>query len=1182
MAPLELEGETLGKKHEHYNKLVKEASKDYLLQEPSEDDDIRRLLNIDIASKNRNVDYILGILKSEDELYVSKTIKRSTWLITDPQYAHIINPEHLYTEMYSQMTSKSFNKFMLHIRLHLKDEKRVEAFYNYTMEKRNAKSAYKWLQHCSVPFVETEILKYNQEIPDYLVKRLFEKSFTIFEAYHKKYEWMMKESLFLLKKHTVKYLDFIESRKDRFYYDFSAKDTEVLMQTCPQRVIEKLEFYGKYLDIATFAKYLNKTENITEFLIKHSSNEKFKWLYKYDKIQHFIKLIPKEVRFEFVKKVFIDKEVVPSKRENVVGYCASESFMSCDAQCSNISSNTNIYQWYKFAPFESAFTDLKKLIRSESMPDQRTLILQVLLSCAGRNAHHIHTVLQYYCEKHINEPFKFKIKFVNSVISKVDINSLDNQTWAILNKLFHSMEVFVESENNIQSCIQAIIIRNAIRNEPIPDIVEKKFVFNTLKTYGKKMKKKDAKEAIFKYLQDFITRKGNALNLTVESEFNDAVMWCEHLLRLIKDWGKELDDSPNALARIKELVKVKKDKQWSQDFATLYNTKKSWRKTMFEESIVTMQNEAVCMNALKHDSGLLSRNKEQIKAMCCNDTVSLRNVLRKIRIYWPHTLAKDWKTSYLNRLSEPNGHKALIKGLCALLSKDEINDLLKKYAPSNAKIDWNETDQLELSLRKQIAKNIHKVRPLLAVDGILPYAKGDYLQYAVPSLNSILSQLSPNKSRLYIPTLLDAPVSLQKFGVRCAFHKMTFEELKPMLFEIWNSTKNSSIRTVLFTHTFEMLCKEKNDSRAKVMWELLSMFIDNLTSDENKLVYNKLGEVSKIPDSIKPQFYTKSYIFLNSLPAKCNCEDIVNRMQTDAKDFMEFLDNDFVVNVMLKKFFETFTKEKYIYKQANVIATFILATKDEEAQMKRYEMCLAPLLDKFLPLWESVEEGEYSIKGSINYILEQLADNQTFTFEKRMQIPVKVFSSVQMKLENTLDYQKDYVLLTTWKLTVHFVKILVETGLVAECYKIEADDKDRTDEEKEKMYTDIHKQISQLFSKICVQILKEDSDRFGRSIYTIFARAFKKFFNDYSSRTLCRFEDKLEYVLWMLRNDKDKEIWLMVHLFLKKEVNNVYSDEEKKKLEEVREIVFLHPSDEVKMHYYDLFSDRPPFTPSTS
>lgn len=689
--------------------------------------------------------------------------------------------------------------------------------------------------------------------------------------------------------------------------------------------------------------------------------------------------------------------------------------------------------WYKFAPFEIACREVDKLIRAEPVPLLRSYMLQVLVSCAGRDTNHIKSVLQYYYDKHFNEAFMFKIQFINCFISNVNTHTLDAQTWNLLCKLFHSMEVFIESNNNVQSCIKAFIVRNAIRNEPVPDIIEKKFVFKTLKPQQNVLKNLEEREAVFKYLQNFITTRSNALNLSFEPHFGEAVTLCEYNLQLLKDWGKELHDHPNVLARVKELILIKNEYQWSRDLATLYNMKKSWRKQMFEESVVIMQNEAVFVNALKHDPGLLFRYEDQLLALSCNDHFSLRNLLRKMRVYWPHTLARDWKATYLNRLSLPSGQKSLIDGLCTLLPQEEITYLLKQHTPPDTKIDWNKTDQLELSLCKQVAKTIHKARPLPPLKEILLYAKGDYLQFAVPSISAMLSQLSPIKSRTFIPVLLNAPVSLKKFGIRTAIRKLNSEELTPMLSEIWNSTKNTSIRTVIFTHTFQLLCKGKNASHIKDTWNLLSLFIDKLTPNNSQIIFKNLGQFYRVPPSIQGLFYMKSFAFISSLPAKCNCKSIYENMQYSALDYVALFDDEFVVKVLLNNFEKIFDKNPDPHdKMETFITGYILASKDEDTQIRRYEKTLEILLEKYLPEWENNHIANEWLKS---ILVRLVSDMEMYTFEKKMKIPLKVFEKILTKLENTLLYQKNYVFLTMWKLATLFVKILDENKHILADFK---------------------------------------------------------------------------------------------------------------------------------------------------
>lgn len=159
MAPLGLDGPTLGKRHQHFNKLVKEgiANPQPQTNISLDNADVENLLKIDLACHNKDVDYIIAVFKTGDMLCLSRALAHSIWLITDPQYAHIINPDYLNSQLLPQMGVKAFAKLKKHVRHHIKDEVRAEQFYS---DEKNTNDALKWLPYCSVTFIETNVEKH--------------------------------------------------------------------------------------------------------------------------------------------------------------------------------------------------------------------------------------------------------------------------------------------------------------------------------------------------------------------------------------------------------------------------------------------------------------------------------------------------------------------------------------------------------------------------------------------------------------------------------------------------------------------------------------------------------------------------------------------------------------------------------------------------------------------------------------------------------------------------------------------------------------------------------------------------------------------------------------------------------------------------------------------------------------
>ncbi|KAJ2947166.1 hypothetical protein O0L34_g16523 [Tuta absoluta] len=1154
MALQELQGKTLGEKKKHYSELVKQAvDGDKKIQAEDfnpDENDVTNLMKIDIAAKTRNVDYILKILKCEDMLYVSRAIKQSKWLIADRQYSHIINPRHLNENLYPNMTSQAYSKLLLHIRLHLKDTDRVEDFYNYIKEK-DVNTALCWLPNCSLPFVETEVEKNRENINNHLLKRLCEKSITILEIiakncpYYYSRKSHFEETIFLLNSYTNKYLDLVESAPTYTIPYFGSKHTSILMKKCPQRIIDKFETYCSRIHLQTFAKHF-KPDEIKEFIMKIAAKKEIQSWIKYDNLKHFLRYIPIEGRFDFIKKFLIEKS---SDKEEEEMECEM-SYAQCSMKCSDnvaVRSSANIYKWYRFAPFKVAFADLTKLIRSESAPPERIAMFGVLLSCANRNLQDIQTVLQYYNDRHINEPFKFKIQFVNMLLKNIDTYRFNETAWNTLNNVFCSMEVYVESENNVQTCVEAIILYKLLHDKKIPEIIQKKFNFQSMKSIQKKLKDQE-KPKVFDFLFKTVKSKIENKNIGSENDLNETVILLEEVQLLLTDWNKNQHDCPWFLEKVKELIKLRNDNSWKTNLSAFFTKNKSWRKIMFEESLKLYPSEQTCYHALKHDPLLLSRNQNTVDELRGDDKVCLRRVLRALRVYWPQSLAAEWVTWYLSSLEKPSAHKSHIRGLSMLATHKQIVDVVIKYAPSEFKINWSEDDENVLNIRKHLARNMYVSRPPISPAIILLYAKGDYLQFALPSLNSILHNLSPAQTRELISKLLDAPVSLQKHGIRVAFSKLESSELKIVFHDIWKKAKNVSIRAVLFEQTYQLLCKQKNPSMIEEIWGLLSIFIDNLSTEENKIIYDTLTKVDKVPMLVRGKFFMKSFTFLKSLPTKANCGNAIDSLVYQMEDLLDQLDSDFVANVLLESLDKKFTTTRYPYR--DLMAAYLLHASDVDSQLARYKKVVLPVLERSFALWDVKVNDDYWARNNVIDLLKMISENvKKYVFEKKMVFPTKIFTDIQEQLEKRLPVEANYLTQTTWKLIATYMKLLEEH-------------KDMLSSTTE--YKQIYLKALPKFSEICLDFMREDMKKYFTSIYWLFAECLCHAFKDV---------DELVYLECLHLILKDESFVPSYLVAIKNIPHNYYcEDESKKKISILREKIFSNPSMEVKWHYYKKFT----------
>ncbi|XP_072934427.1 uncharacterized protein [Epargyreus clarus] len=731
MAELVLEGNTLGEKHQQYNIIVHDviASQKTVNTEnfnsENDDSDLVNLLNIDIASHNKDINYFLKVLTCEDMLYVSRAIKQSNWLINDESYAHIIHPNYLSTNIFPHMCSKAKYKLIKHIRNNLKDEKRAEEFYTH---EENPKEAVKWLPGCSLKFIENNLIYHVKHIKMTLLRRLCEKSITALEIYVKNSNTgeegkALQANMFLLPSNTEKYLDLVEAINSYYFPTFNKRATKVIMKKNSNRIIDKFEIYYKMIDLQTFIKYL-KPENIKDFLIRQAQKIEGS-LYRYfnfERLILYIKLMPQEVRFEFVKEVFIDK-----KHESKEKYLLSEKETKGMSNLYEITSRIPFndgHIWYQFAPFDVALQKIKELIGTATNIRHKISLFEVLLTSAQRNITHQRAFLEYF--RNINTESRVKQQILKKVLTENNFLKYNSETWVVINDIFESMDIYTESEN-IEYITEAIISYKVVHEEKVPEIVENKFNFNSLVRYHKYLTETQ-KTMVFNYLYSLITDKIFKCNTESEKGFTEKINTLEQALNLLKDFKQDLERYPALICIIKDLIKIKYDSSWNVSMEVLFNVKKTWRKLFFEQSLALCPTESNLLNALKHGPHLLEQNKNVVQNMLCNDKLSLNRFLSKIKIYWTNSLTENITLKYTEKLSFVGDHNATTRGLSILLPRRNLKKLLEHYAPKEAKIDWSKIDEIELSVQQQFAKNMHRARPQPHPEAILWYAKGDYLR----------------------------------------------------------------------------------------------------------------------------------------------------------------------------------------------------------------------------------------------------------------------------------------------------------------------------------------------------------------------------------------------------------------------------------------------------------------------
>ncbi|XP_022831520.1 uncharacterized protein LOC111359991 [Spodoptera litura] len=1157
MAPLDLEGGTLGQRHEHYNKLLKEAisSGQPVAAFTLGDNDIENLLKIDQACHARDVDFIVSVFKCGDMLCVSRALARSPWLVTDPQYANIINSNYVHTELFPYMNTKAFIKLIKQIRLNIQDEVRAEQFYLY--EKKDT-DALKWLPKCSASFIEANIEKHINNLKIRTYKRLCEKTDKIFEivlekTYYYERARYAQVAMFLLKADVDKFLDVIEKDRSNYIPKFNDKGTTLIMKKSPKRVIDKFDRYASSIHVPTFCKYL-KADEIKPFLYaqaKKDNDSNYEYynlrnFFRYDTLKYFVKKLPKNEQFEFVKKIFIDKEIADADEEKLVA--GTEQY---NMRKLYVLVRTPSYIWYRFADFERAFQDITEIISKDLDNHNIVSMLTVLMSCAENNLQHIQKLIQYYLDKHRTLQSHYTLKFTTDLLDRTNIYQYDEKTWNLINELFKILKIYDEPDNvwsNTVAIIESVVVYKILHDQIVPENIQKKFSFKTLKEHGKKLNK-EQKEKVFRYLYEFLINKCKPI--TTEQEFGDTITILSQIFELLRDWKKELTDFTLVTDKIKECVKVKSENSWKGSLLQLYKFKKSWQRHMFEESVIMNPCEEVCLNALKHDPLLLERQSNDVQSLRCNDAVSLRRLLAKLRIYWPQSLATQWVDAYMENLNKTDGHKATIRGLCTSLSQKQVLELIDKYKPNQAKIDWSAVDDRILSIQRFIAKNMHIARPQPVPESILFFARGDYLQYALPSLLAIFYNLSIMESKKYIPKLLDAPVSVQKHGIRLAYKKLDHETLKKIFFDCWKASKNVSIRAIIFQFTFELLCNQKDSGNAVGLWELTELFIDNLTFEEDKKIYELMSRVEQVPRHVRAKYLVKTYDFMKKLTQKVKEEDRDNYKRLTAqlaeysRQIMEDIPPEFIKDLIQefvdKDFFGFEDNFGSVHGIISVISAYILTAKNENLQAEKYEKVFVPIMKRAFEKWSEKKDGSFIIRSNFQCLLSQLSDDlRDFVVENKLLWPIKMFLDIKRELEKSISISENYMMLTKWKLTATIAQL---------AEKPYSEDKN---------WADITAEIAPEFGKICLDYLKEDVKTHFPCIYRLYSKALNtqlQLISEESNKIII-------YKCFLAEND-----FIEGYLTAIETSKDAYSYN-KDTYADLWNQISEHPSVEIKMHYY--------------
>nr|XP_032527686.1 uncharacterized protein LOC116777970 [Danaus plexippus plexippus] len=1146
MVAMELEGKNLGEKHRNYNKTVKSNMKnvDHKLDDFNVDeDDISNLIKIDLASETRNLEYILKVLVCDDILYVSRALKKCNWLFTEPGYDHIINANYLNTVLFKQMNTKAVNKFKRCLKSHLKDTSRAESFYEC---ENDPSEAVKWLPNCSTNFIVEKIKMHLEHLSISLLRRLSERTITVLEFYIKEYKGykystkdVLESTMFLINIDLNKYLDIVEELTHSKPV-FGKRATAFIMNKASQRIIDKYEFYRHCIHLETFIKCLG-SNNIKNFLYSQAEKREDKHPFIFDShsLNMFIRNMPKDVRLNFITQIFIDKV---HKEDNLVSDTEKRA-MTYISDCAEHGPNALRFLW-SHLPFNTCFDYMKEYLQSETRPRALKKTLSTIITRANENQENLNMLIKYFSQYNKDASPEIRDYFINELTKETKFHRLNEETWNIVEKLA------IDTNKDFSKFADVTLIYKIINDHDVPHTIYKDINFSSLKNFKKQLNENERKKIVVFLYNYFSTQLKDTKSITKTEEFEKAVETLDKCLNLLNDWDENLINYPFLIDTIKNLVEIRNKNRWSKDMSSLYNKNRSWKRYLFPISFDLSPSESVLINYMKHDPDMIEKYQQEISDFRFDEKKNLTRFLRIIKIYWSTSIAEDWKKSYLKSFDKLNRQRASALGVCVLLPRMQLQNLLDEYAPTAPKIDYNNFDELKFNMQKSFAKTLHYARPQPPLHTVLLYAQGDYLQYVLPALLSVFHNLSFDEGNKQILKLIDTQVSLQKHVIRLAFLKLNTKDLAALFTKIWQTNQHPTLRTALFKSVYDLLCKENDNTKLKQLWKLLDSFIDGLNYNENSAIYDLLLQVKSVHITVRPDYFCKSYYFMKKLiesdeKYKSLSDKVEYNLILYVKEIIEILPSQIVSEIVLDIIESDFKKVKEHYYnfclKIEVISAYLLCAKDEITQIQKYNVILQPLI---IHCSDIFKKKENFMRNNLDLLLKKLReDMKNFIVDKQMIVPIKMFELIQRDLEDHFDISENYYMITQWKLTVAFTSTLCGNQI---------DDWDVTCEK-----------VSQVFAGLCRSHLKEHCKKYVPRIYILYSNCLNNIIDDI----------KIQNISWDIYNtlvdDKDFIEGYLATIKLYPDYIDDCFEERAKKL---RQIIFDNSSAEIKMHYNVKFS----------
>ncbi|CAH0726343.1 unnamed protein product, partial [Brenthis ino] len=1032
---MEQTGYSLPKRQQELNAKVKEAVLQNVdfneIKSLEEKSDLDKLFKIDVASEYKEVAYIIEILTSGDPLYISRAL-RCTWLY-DAEYMSIINPDYLQSNVFPLMSIKMIKKTLTTISKHIRDEERALSFYKYCRKIKWDNIAFKFLLFCSEKY-KLEYLQ-TKDVDESKIAQFVGNSFLLAETYldleEVKYPItiLLGKLCYLYSVCNETYLDLFESYCDYPSTEqFGLRISKNILTKHKQRVMKEPELYVKHLNTNMLIKY--STVEDAKFYLNALSmpHEVAEFWYSLreqtTKIIPILTILPENERLNFLTQIFMAKYPgEPFESSKMFYYQKLFKLMTFEEKeawaLKYLKENTKWldkdqeFIWCKFVNFQLAFKAIKKYILVTTDCNKRSQMLDILIDVAGTEEN-LTKVMNYYYDRHINERENVKEEFVNKIYRSHNVFKFEESCWKVFNKILYSMKVYTKQPSYYNDEFRTIcIVYHIINNKDVPDTLHAEKINESQVKYFElqiKLLTDDQNRLIYQYYLNLFTKtvetyEDREYDENIRAELKPILYGAILILALFK---KTKADCPKVIMKY-----IKLDWSYFEELDFLSDEKIS---------------QGYLIRLLKQNAKLLLDKLPDVKAAFTRhylNYISLRlnRVMKKIKVYFSNDFAKDVLNALeewfleMDRYTYLKLYHVTICSILQIADEDYKIKFISKYAPTVSKVAYDEIDHNILQIQANICRYAQYSRPPLPLQEILKYIKGDYVQCCLPMFESLTVNLPRPLACQFIEANLDCPVSIQKHGIRLAFHYFNIKRLEKFILDNWGNTKNVFLRKVIYKALFYRVVKDENANVR--FYELLKMITSELNEDDDDDIFNLFSEVTSLPKALKSDYLEVAWTTVEKLPNKSlknvdrQCGVIIT-----IRSNIHIMNKEFCREQILDEFVKSMLFERKIHEECknreteilnqekwNLAVAYITHFDNSEQLTKRVELA-SVIIKKCVEMWDYSHERVYTIRQFIMEFLNNLL-NQAYRDDDKV---TPVLQSIINQLEQSLPIKQIYLL----------------------------------------------------------------------------------------------------------------------------------------------------------------------------